>query len=482
MKHSMFRRHFLITAGMILTSFFLLATAFMTLSYRYMVQDRTQTMDENINYVAVLTQKLLDRGYSPTSEQEGFPFYSPALSSISQANLLLCDAEGHVVRYADSTGFCSAYGETSTKTISPGITAAMEADGSYSGMSDLGIYPSVHFISGRPIYIQTEDGPHMAYMVFMTASANDLMVLWRSLATLFFFTAVVVFCIAFVSSSIFSLQQAKPLRELTDVVRRFGQGEHDLRITDCNRKDEFGELACTFNTMADSLASAEEDRREFVANISHELKTPLTTISGFTSGILDGTIPPEKVNDSLQVVASETARLSRLVRRMLDMSAMQARDTVNSQVEFDICETMVQSVISLEGKIRSHHLDMDLHIPDKRTMVWGDPDGITQVCYNLLDNAAKFACPGSVISVNITTKGRKACISIKNQGETIPPDEIGMIFDRFHKSDRSRSMDKEGVGLGLHIVKTIINQHKETISVTSENGVTEFIFTLALAS
>lgn len=481
MKHSMFRRHFLLTAGMILTSFFLLAAAFMTLSYRYMVQERTQTMDENVSYVAMLTQKLMDRGFAPTSEQEGFPFYSPALSSISQADLLLCDSDGMVIRYADNGGTCKAYGEPDA-IITPSITSTMEQQGSYSGMSDMSIYSSVHFVSGRPIYVQTETGPEMEFMIFMTASAEDLMVLWRSLATLFFFTAVVVFCIAFVSNSIFSLQQAKPLQELTDVVRRFGLGEHDLRITDYHRNDEIGELASTFNTMADSLASTEKDRREFVANISHELKTPLTTISGFTSGILDGTIPPERVNESLQVVASETARLSRLVRRMLDMSALQNKETVNSQVEFDICETMVQAVISLEGKIRSHRLDMDLHIPDKRTMVWGDPDGITQVCYNLLDNAAKFACPGSVISVSITAKNRKAYISIKNQGETIPPDEIGMIFDRFHKSDRSRSMDKEGVGLGLHIVKTILNQHKENITVTSENGVTEFIFTLALAS
>lgn len=480
MKHSMFRRHFFLTAGMILISFFLLTVAFMTLSYRYMVQERTQTMDENISYVALLTQELMDRGYSPTSEQDGFPFYSPALSSISQANLLLCDKDGKVIRYADDSGTCKTYGSHNS-TILPSITDTVEQQGRYSGVSDLGIYSSMHFVSGCPIYVQTPDGPKMEFMVFMTASADELMVLWRSLATLFFFTAVVVFCIAFVSSSIFSLQQAKPLRDLTDVVRRFGLGEHDLRATDCHRKDEIGELACTFNTMADSLASTENDRREFVANISHELKTPLTTISGFTSGILDGTIPPEKVNDSLQVVASETARLSRLVRRMLDMSALQNKETVNSQVEFDICETMVQAVISLEGKIRSHHLDMDLHIPDKRTLVWGDPDGITQVCYNLLDNAAKFACPGSVISVNITTKGGKAYVSIKNQGETIPPGEIAVIFDRFHKSDRSRSIDKEGVGLGLHIVKTILNQHKENITVTSENGVTEFIFTLALA-
>ena len=124
---------------------------------------------------------------------------------------------------------------------------------------------------------------------------------------------------------------------------------------------------------------------------------------------------------------------------------------------------------------------MDVQIPDNPVRVWGDPDGITQVCYNLLDNAAKFATPGTAIAVTITTKGTKAYISVKNHGETIPPEELSMIFDRFHKSDRSRSIDKEGVGLGLYIVKTILNNHKENITVTSKDGITEFVFTLTLA-
>ena len=315
----------------------------------------------------------------------------------------------------------------------------------------------------------------------MTTSAGELIALWKTLATIFFFIAVVVLCIAFISSSIFSLQQVKPLREMADAVRKFGMGEYDTRVEDYGRKDEIGDLATAFNAMADSLACSEKRRQEFVANISHELKTPMTTISGFTNGILDGTIPPEKVNDSLQVISSETARLSRLVRKMLDVSALQARESVESQVEFDVSETMVQVMISLEGKIKGRQLDMDVQIPDNPVRVWGDPDGITQVCYNLLDNAAKFATPGTAIAVTITTKGTKAYISVKNRGETIPPEELSMIFDRFHKSDRSRSIDKEGVGLGLYIVKTILNNHKENITVTSRDGVTEFIFTLTLA-
>ena len=476
MRNNLFRRQFLLTAGLILLSFILLAASFTALSYRYMVREKKESMEENVSYAASMTQVILQRGFDPA--EDAFPIYGPALSHISDSDLILCDASGAVLRYiADGADDLDYVGST----ISSDVTSQMIQNGIYSGMSDLGIYSGVHFAAGAPICIPTVQGDSVQYFIFMTASATDLVVLWKSLATLFFFVAVIVMCVACIACSIFSMQQVKPLREMADAVRRFGMGEYDVRVDDTGHKDEIGDLASAFNAMADSLANSEKRRQEFVANISHELKTPMTTISGFTNGILDGTIPPEKVNDSLQVISSETARLSRLVRRMLDVSALQARESVQSQVEFDISETMVQVMISLEGKIKNRQLDMDVHIPDDPVRVWGDPDGITQVCYNLLDNAAKFAAPGTAIAVTITTKGTKAYISVKNQGETIPPDELNMIFDRFHKSDRSRSIDKEGVGLGLYIVKTILNNHKENITVTSKDGVTEFIFTLTLA-
>lgn len=476
MRSSLFRRHFMLTAGMILISFALLAAAFMTLSYRYMVQEKKEAMAINVTYVASLTQDLLEQGFDPA--EDGFRLYGPALSMIADCDILICDDSGKVLRYtADGRNIMNYVG----CSISSTVVNQLVSQGCYSGMSDLGLYSNLYFTSGVPIYFQSGDNTSVEYLVFMTTSAGELVTLWKALATIFFFIAVVVLCIAFISSSIFSLQQVKPLREMADAVRKFGMGEYDTRVDDYGRKDEVGDLAAAFNAMADSLASSEKRRQEFVANISHELKTPMTTISGFTNGILDGTIPPEKVNDSLQVISSETARLSRLVRKMLDVSALQARESVESQVEFDISETMVQVMISLEGKIKSRRLDMDVQIPDNPVEVWGDPDGITQVCYNLLDNAAKFAAPGTAIGVTITTKGTKAYISVKNQGETIPPEELSMIFDRFHKSDRSRSIDKEGVGLGLYIVKTILNNHKENITVTSKDGVTEFVFTLTLA-
>jgi signal transduction histidine kinase len=475
MKGSLFRRHFVLTAGMILISFALLAAAFMTLSYRYMVQEKKQAMETDITYVAHLAQNLLRDDAVP---EEGFELYSPALSMVCDSDILLCDSSGTVLRYTTDGVDVANYEQ---EQISALVVEQLVSQGSYSSMTDLGIYDELYFVAGSLIDLDGPSGQQDSYLVLMTTSAGELVSLWRALATLFFFVAVVVLCIAFISSSIFSLQQIKPLRDLADAVRRFGMGDYDVRVEDLHRTDEIGDLATAFNAMADSLACSERRRQEFVANISHELKTPMTTISGFTNGILDGTIPPERVNDSLQVISSETDRLSRLVRRMLEVSSLQAKESVQSQVEFDISETMVQVMISLEGKIKGRQLDMDVHIPDTPVTVWGDPDGITQVCYNLLDNAAKFATPGTAIAVTISTKGPKAYISVKNQGETIPPDELNMIFDRFHKSDRSRSIDKEGVGLGLYIVKTILSNHKESISVTSKDGVTEFIFTLTLA-
>jgi len=171
------------------------------------------------------------------------------------------------------------------------------------------------------------------------------------------------------------------------------------------------------------------------------------------------------------------------VRRMLDISRLNAlvERNMTAQEQFDLTEVVSQVLISLEGKITGRDLDVEVDMPEEKLMVWGDPDSITQVCYNLVDNAAKFAAPGTAISVHIARKDGKAVTTIRNLGATIPPDELPMLFDRFHKADSSRSQDREGVGLGLYIVKTILGNLKENITVTSEDGVTQFTFTLTLA-
>ena len=166
---------------------------------------------------------------------------------------------------------------------------------------------------------------------------------------------------------------------------------------------------------------------------------------------------------------------------MLEVSRLQSSENVTAQEPFDVAEVMLRVLVSLEPKISARHLDVDTALPEGRVMVWGDPDAITQVCYNLLDNAIKFSTEGSTMGIGIQSKNGKAYVSVRNTGETIPPEELPLLFDRFHKTDRSRSEDRDGVGLGLYIVKTILGNHRENITVTSENGVTEFTFTLTLA-
>ena len=168
---------------------------------------------------------------------------------------------------------------------------------------------------------------------------------------------------------------------------------------------------------------------------------------------------------------------------MLDLSRLNAlsENVLTAQEQFDLTEVVSQVIISLETKILGRDLDVEVLMPEEKVMVWGDPDSITQVCYNLMDNAAKFAAAGTAITIQVTKKDGKALTSVRNLGATIPPDELPLLFDRFHKADYSRSMDRDGVGLGLYIVKTILGGLREDISVTSEDGVTQFTFTLTLA-
>ncbi|WP_297242553.1 sensor histidine kinase [uncultured Flavonifractor sp.] len=483
---SLYKRQFALTAGMILISFALLGTAFFTLSYQYTLRQTRDSMERNANYVANFTSKSRSLGLGV--EDDVYIAMIATIAQISDAVVLITEADGEMVVSTDGISVMG-YKELAGSYLPKSIADQVARSGSYTGMSDLGgFFAEKRYVAGTPILVKTVDvttgqtRQSLVGVAYVAAEASSLTELWRAFTSIFFFTAVVVLCIAFLTSSVTSLRQTKPLKEIAETARKFGHGEYELRVRGYeDRKDEVGELAEAFNAMADSISKSEERRSEFVANISHELKTPMTTIAGFSDGILDGTIPPDRERAALQTISSETRRLSRLVRRMLDLSRLQSAENVTAQEQFDVSEVMLRVLVSLETKINSRRLDVDTQLPDAPVMVWGDPDAITQVCYNLLDNAIKFSTEGSTMGISITTKGGKAHVAVRNTGATIPPDELAMIFDRFHKSDKSRSVDREGVGLGLYIVKTILNNHKENITVTSQDGVTEFVFTLTLA-
>jgi len=360
--------------------------------------------------------------------------------------------------------------------------------GGYRGMSDLGHFATPRYVVGQPIMLTATSivggmsEEYLAGLMFLSTETSLLMSLWSDMASIFLFTAGVVILLAITITSISSLRLSRPLKQIADAAREFGHGNLAVRVDVGKRRDdEVAELAGAFNTMAESLAKNEMRRSEFIANVSHELKTPMTTIAGFADGILDGTIPPEREKEYLQVISSETRRLSRLVRNMLEIARDRSDENEMPQAQFDAGEVLLRVLVSLENKINGKKLEVSTDLPEEPVNVWGDRDAITQVCYNLLDNAIKFSREGGELSLEIKTKGNKVLVTIGNEGETIPPEEISLIFDRFHKSDRSRSMDREGVGLGLYIVKTILNSHRENIQCSSQDGVTRFTFTLTRA-
>lgn len=477
---SIYKRQLVMMVSIVAVSFTLLSAAFMLLSYRYILSEKRQALERNAEDIASLTSRYISSAWGGDIQGEAFRNSLYLIVRSSDSYVVLSDTKGSMIYACDGDTYYSV-----DKRVPDSVTRQVLEQGKFTGMSDLGgLFDKNSYVVGVPFVLTRGTISVVQGIVLVSTDTAAVQSMWQDTVTIFFFVAVIVLMIAVVASSLFASYQSRPLNEMAEAARKFGQGEFDTRVTGYeNRGDEIGALAEAFNSMANSLEKVESQRADFIANVSHELKTPMTTIAGFAEGILDGTIPQEREKESLQIIVSETRRLSRLVRRMLDLSRLNAlaESSITAQEQFDLTEVMSRVIVSLEGKITGRKLDVDVQMPDEKLMVWGDPDSITQVCYNLLDNAAKFAATGSVITIVITKKDGKACTTVRNLGATIPKDELPVLFDRFHKADYSRSMDREGVGLGLYIVKTILGNLKEDIHVTSEDGVTEFTFTLTLA-
>ena len=472
----MYGRQFATMVGMVLLSFLMLGASFATLSYQYTIREKKDTLERNARYIAQFTSNSLRTGDETVWRTSDFQSYLNSVALVSDTHIMVATPEGVVV-YATQGG--SALPALQYAALPRQLTEQMAAGSRYVGMTTLdGLYGEARYLVGLPI---TSAQGYLQGLVLVSSSASNISGVWRDLSGILLVTALAVILIAAIISSATSMRQSQPIKEIAAAARQFGLGQLDVRVDVGNRRDEVGELAEAFNAMAESLSKSEQRRSEFIANVSHELKTPMTTIAGFADGILDGTIPPDQERHYLEIISSETRRLSRLVRSMLDLSRLQS-DERAAQQQFDICETLVRALVTLERKVNAKHLEVDAQLPDDGPIpVWGDQDAITQVCYNLLDNAIKFSKEGGVLGLGVTAKGAKATVTISNQGETIPPEEQQLVFDRFHKTDHSRSADRDGVGLGLYIVKTILNSHKESIVCTSEDGVTKFVFTLTRA-
>lgn len=273
----------------------------------------------------------------------------------------------------------------------------------------------------------------------------------------------------------------RPLREITEAAKQYATGnlEHEIRI---NTEDEIGYLSASLNYMSSQIRDMNDYEKKFIANVSHDFRSPLTSIKGYVNAMADGTIPVEMYDKYLKIILFETERLTDLTQDLLTLNEFDTKELLLDKISFDIHETIRNTAASFEGTCTAKKISIELLFAAKTLHVYADKRKIQQVLYNLLDNAIKFSNPDSVVSIETTERFGKVFISVKDSGIGIPKKSLNQIWERFYKTDLSRGKDKKGTGLGLAIVKEIMKAHGENINVVSTEGVgTEFIFSLPLA-
>ena len=474
---SSFSRIFYTAALILLVALTMLGASFQQLVKDYLTETTFSRLDKDAQIISHLAASYAAEGDASSRD---FLLNLDVAANLSDTDIIICNAEGKVILCSDSPFGCrhlklQINGEYLDKVISAGIDRA-------TGVVR-GLYDDSRFLTAMPIQDDTGESPLGIVIVSVpTADTNAVM---KKLATFFLNTALVVVLISILAVLAYAGRSSRPLREMAKAANDFGHGNLEARVrVEDSYSEETRDLAVAFNNMASSLQKSEYQRQEFVANVSHELKTPMTTISGYVDGILDGTIPPERQNHYLQIVSDETKRLSRLVRSMLDISQLQDEKGMpdEKKMNFDMEECAGLALVNFEKKINDKHINVAVDMPEHPVYTFANQDAITQVVYNLVDNAVKFCPEGGTLGLTIKEGGSKVYVSVSNDGETIPPEELPLVFDRFHKLDKSRSKNRDGWGLGLYIVKTIVCSHGENISVTSRDGKTEFTFTMPLAN
>ena len=472
---STFSRLFTSLSLILMAALVLIGMAFQWLASRHLVDQAMDSLENDGKVIASLFQAYhSDKGIS----NHDFYMALTVANSVSGADAVICDAQGTLLMCASSPMGCEHTGlrldeSYRQRVFETGICSDI-------GMID-GLYTESRYMVSVPVMDERTGAP--IAIILVSSPVDNTLGLIRKTSEIFLVVSILVVTITVVVMTFFVRRQATPLQDMANAARAFGHGDLKARVTTSgHNSQEVEELALAFNNMADSLQKSEYQHKEFVANVSHELKTPMTAISGYVDGILDGTIPPEKSRQYLTLVSDETKRLNRLVRSMLDISRLQEQGGISEEQKsrFDLSELAGQVLISFEQAINDKQIDVQVEMPEHSVYTRANQDAINQVLYNLVDNGVKFCPQGGTLGITIREGGDMVYLSVANNGEEIPPEELPLVFERFHKIDKSRSQNRDSWGLGLYIVKTILNSHGENISVTSGNGMTEFTFTLPL--
>ncbi len=451
------------------------------IAFQYLIRDyMNDTVTEDLHNDGITIANLATAYHTEgTVSNQDFLVNLSVISQVTDSDAIICNRQGQLMICSDAPLGCKHQGlvideEYLQQVLDTGCVTSI-------GMIQ-GLYPDPRYVVAVPILDRADTAIGIVIVSTPTVQTQLLM---KRMSDIFIFVSILVVAGAVLLMTLLARQQANPLREMARAARDFGHGKLDARVrVESSSPEEVQELALAFNNMASSLQKSEYQRQEFVANVSHELKTPMTTISGMVDGILDGTIPAEKQQEYMQLVSDETKRLSRLVRSMLDISRLQDQGGIpdSAKTRFDLGECCGRTLLSFESKINAKNMNVDVDLPEHPVYTFANQDYMVQVVYNLLDNAVKFCPNGGDLGLKIRLGTEKAYVSVSNSGKTIPPEELPLVFDRFHKIDKSRSQNRDSWGLGLYIVKTIVGSHGENISVTSRDGVTEFTFTLPLVN
>ena len=481
MRRSLFTRYITVFMLIIFISFAILALVIGSNMTAITFEGKRNDVENTANSIAVMLTDIYQpsdaEGFRTqmTDSGQGLSKYVEHLSGVTgELRVFLFDAAGNhliAVKQYEGNTFKSL-------SLSGAVMTELAENGSASGYDNMdGALTGDFLYCVMPVL--SPAGQSVGY-VFACSSAKVVNNIIGSTVKTLLHTSLWVFFAALVGVYFLSERIVGPLKHMSRAAKSYATGNFDIRIP-VEGNDEVAELAAAFNQMATGLQNLENMRRSFLANVSHDLKTPMTTIAGFIDAILSGAIPPENQQEYLERIKEEVLRLSRLVRQLLDLSRIQAGDRKIEPTTFDICEMARQIVLSFEQRIEEKRLEVEFDCEEENLTVMADKDAIYQLLYNLCDNAVKFSRDGGVYRIRIVTGDRKVRVSVYNEGQGIMKEDLPFVFERFYKSDKSRGLDKTGVGLGLFISKTIIDAHRESITVDSEQGkYCEFTFTLPL--
>lgn len=443
------------------------------LSSVYFARERRTALRSVLDGAVILSQRLAEEGTIVT-----LPDIDKELLENARDRLSLFETvSGAVVFVADGNGVILLHTGPDENFTGLSLDAdrlrTLDSGQDVMEQSNLGgVLAKKYYVSGRALPL----GGNSGYL-FVATPMDVLNQYLSDMIGIFVLSATLMLLFCGVVSLVIARRVSAPILEVGEAARRLGSGDFSARAPTAGYQ-ELEDLSATFNDMAARLQTIDNARGQFMGNIAHELRTPMTSIQGFIEGMRDGTIPPEEHEKYLTIVAQETARLSRLIQNMLDITRLEAGEVPIHAQLYDLFTTVTDVVLADEQRIEEGKIDIE-GLGGPPVKVWADPDLVHQIVYNLVDNAIKFTPPGGVIRFATDKQGDQVALSVENTGAGIAADALPYVFERFYKEDRSRSMNTRGAGLGLHICKVLVGLMNGTIRVESEEGKwCRFTFTL----